>query len=59
MLNAAARRFDGAGAAPEGSETMTEKPTHFWGGFFVGTFGKEKGEMIENVKSHKSSNNYE
>ena len=27
--------------------------------FFVGTFGKEKGEMIKNVKSHKSSNNYE
>ena len=59
MLNAAARRFDGAGAAPEGSETMTRKTHPFWGGFFVGTFGKKTGEMIEKVKSHKSSNNYE
>lgn len=43
MLNAAARRFDGAGAAPEGSETMTEKPTHFGEGFFRWNFRQRKG----------------
>lgn len=43
MLNAAARRFDRAGAAPEGSDTMTRNPPIFGEVFFVGTFGKENG----------------
>jgi len=42
MLNAAARRFDRAGAAPEGSDTMTRKTHPFWGGFFRWNFWQRK-----------------